>query len=1170
MRAKKIILVEKGKKEMDKAAKGFSLVITISLMVLLSLIAVGLLSLTTTTLRSTAAGEAQSEARGNARMAAIMAIAQLQELTGLDTRVTASAKLPNSSNIDVSGVWRSWEGTNHGDDGKPIVPAYESKNSFGDPSEPLGTPGAGKFLGYLTSTSVGSESDPSSVPGSSTTEGGSMIKMVGEGSVNNGERVYLEPTFVSNEDSTTSGAISWWTSGDNTKALLNTGPVDDASEASDWQQRLRGNRLPDPDVFGLAELDGMSKEDAFIPSRRSLELLGSSDFVGDNFYDVTTNSRGLMTNVATGGWRKDLSLFSEFYDDLPGSGLRLFSNLPGESFAFNQTTQSNNRPSNALLYHWKRYSDHLGGGQPWQSTPPICSWSALVNYMKSYENLTSSSPNSVVMNAAAGRVGGGNGQRYPFQEMIRVHPQVARIQWVLSLGSRQVGEEFIPGIVVTPIITLWNPYNVALTVSGYSINFQEIFPIRLSYEIDGQPFDSINLRDIVSEGGVGNINADFPTIVLGPGENKVYGINSNVPTTNANLSLTEGYQPNGGVIFERLDNSNDSPDRTVDSTLTITEVEFAANSVEGVTAEAIGVRFSASSLGNGNEIIVISYGVDDLGGQNIVDQIYPPIAEPLPVTLGDVVGGDNVPFATATLALRVASPTPPDTRFENLKTKGMLQSNPLQHYAEVGAANDNGARSTLAGSGAYHPINSPYDFVIQEAQDWNDSAVTVDFDPSTNRGFLISGNRAGTGVMRSVVAELPTRPLQSLADLQHFDARNNNQLPPFQFNLVGNSSAHPIFGRQEIEAVVSPQANFPEMSNDDPFLLNHVLFDDWFMSSVAPDLGDFSSSVERPMQQVLIDFLSGEDELPNNRYVPGPLARDEEPEDIVQTYLSGDLVEDTGLYPFEIFASLFEVEGMFNINSVSVDAWKAVLRQNRDLEVPVFDNSDGVSTAGTNGTVFPRSTISRDAGNSNSIESLVNGYRSLTDDQIDGLAEAIVLEIRNRGPFLSLSEFVNRQLSDDTDTALAGTIQRALDKIAEGGSSASNPYAELMALGEVVTSEPPGVTDYGFPEAALGSTLFGVPGWLRQADVLRPLAPVISARDDTFTIRAYGDSRDRSGSIVAQAWCEVVVQRTANYIDEADSPQVVPFSNEMTSEANRRFGRRYQLVSFRWLNEEEV
>ena len=165
---------------------------------------------------------------------------------------------------------------------------------------------------------------------------------------------------------------------------------------------------------------------------------------------------------------------------------------------------------------------------------------------------------------------------------------------------------------------------------------------------------------------------------------------------------------------------------------------------------------------------------------------------------------------------------------------------------------------------------------------------------------------------------------------------------------------------------------------------------------------------------------------------------------------------------------------------------------------------------------------------------------------------------------------MNRQLSDDTDTALAGTIQRALDKIAEGGSSASNPYAELMALGEVVTSEPPGITDYGFPEAALGSTLFGVPGWLRQADVLRPLAPVISARDDTFTIRAYGDSRDRSGSIVAQAWCEVVVQRTANYIDEADSPQVVPFSNEMTSEANRRFGRRYQLVSFRWLNEEEV
>ena len=33
---------------------------------------------------------------------------------------------------------------------------------------------------------------------------------------------------------------------------------------------------------------------------------------------------GLLTNTATGGWRKDLSLFTENYSSLASSGLPLF------------------------------------------------------------------------------------------------------------------------------------------------------------------------------------------------------------------------------------------------------------------------------------------------------------------------------------------------------------------------------------------------------------------------------------------------------------------------------------------------------------------------------------------------------------------------------------------------------------------------------------------------------------------------------------------------------------------------------------------------------------------------------------------------------------------------------------------------------------------------------
>ena len=228
---------------------GFSLIVTVTIMILLSLIAVGLLSLSSTVLRASSANDAQIEARGNARLAAQMAIAKLQGLTGLDTRVTASAKLVNNSNIDVAGVWRSWEGTDNGDDGEPSIPDYDSKEDAGDPAEALETGSSGRFLGYLTSTAFGEEPDSSSVPGSGTTQTGDLVKLVSTGTVETGDGVFLEPTLISNSDQDITGSFSWWTSGDNSKALVNVASENEPEDAAEWQERVRGNRLPDPDVL---------------------------------------------------------------------------------------------------------------------------------------------------------------------------------------------------------------------------------------------------------------------------------------------------------------------------------------------------------------------------------------------------------------------------------------------------------------------------------------------------------------------------------------------------------------------------------------------------------------------------------------------------------------------------------------------------------------------------------------------------------------------------------------------------------------------------------------------------------------------------------------------------------------------------------------------------------
>ena len=96
----------------------------------------------------------------------------------------------------------------------------------------------------------------------------------------------------------------------------------------------------------------------------------------------------------------------------------------------------------------------------------------------------------------------------------------------------------------------------------------------------------------------------------------------------------------------------------------------------------------------------------------------------------------------------------------------------------------------------------------------------------------------------------------------------------------------------------------------------------------------------------------------------------------------------------------------------------------------------------------------------------------------------------------------------------------------------------------------------------------GAPSMLTQGDVLMALAPVITVRGDTFRIRAYGESKNPEGEIVAKAWCEAIVQRVPDYLDTSDAPEVKP--ENLQSLANERFGRRFNITSFRWLSPEEV
>ena len=123
------------------------------------------------------------------------------------------------------------------------------------------------------------------------------------------------------------------------------------------------------------------------------------------------------------------------------------------------------------------------------------------------------------------------------------------------------------------------------------------------------------------------------------------------------------------------------------------------------------------------------------------------------------------------------------------------------------------------------------------------------------------------------------------------------------------------------------------------------------------------------------------------------------------------------------------------------------------------------------GTVFSRTDHVLDGAveSSGDLASHYSGYRELSDEDIAELAEAVVEQVRERGPFLSLSEFVNRRLSNDADLSLSGALQSAID---------SSGLNDDVAAGGMPANPAPMGANVANAAAAGLNTAAGAPGWL--------------------------------------------------------------------------------------------
>lgn len=84
----------------------------------------------------------------------------------------------------------------------------------------------------------------------------------------------------------------------------------------------------------------------------------------------------------------------------------------------------------------------------------------------------------------------------------------------------------------------------------------------------------------------------------------------------------------------------------------------------------------------------------------------------------------------------------------------------------------------------------------------------------------------------------------------------------------------------------------------------------------------------------------------------------------------------------------------------------------------------------------------------------------------------------------------------------------------------------------------------------------------------------MTVRSDTFVVRCYGESiNPKTLAKEGQAWGEAVVQRVPDFVDQSDSSLAAlgdasPVAS--VNPANQTFGRRFKIVSFRWLNETDL
>lgn len=1209
-------------KRIHSLKQGFALIATISVMILVTFIAVAFLSLSAVSMQTSRTEWAEEEARANARLALMIAIGELQRDLGPDRRIAVSAAIMDRDpdTLKIDGVaqphWLGFGESRYGGNssGSPFT-RDEKAGGLRDARDGTAFRVEDWIKGYFVS---GNEGGPDRMRGErkyldalvdSLNEGPATTTLVGNGSVVNPEDKIVVRKMVTEKlqqlpdgefDYAPSGGYAWWVSSNSHKAHI--GRVDrhqaeSLSENGDGIQRMV--HAQDVDISVVEGLNmGVMTKDRRVLTPNTLALLDEENKNGvkENFHALAPWSAAVLENVRDGGLKKNLSAFlnggresAPEIGDLD-SGLSYYIGIsgedrlvgpPNESFArlrgenFEESKYEEIAPTFELIWNWARMANQFEFGDARTGIRPPKVWQ-----------------NPFFKGGNANVYDGENQKPVDSRKLsvVKMTPVIVEAASYYNLAVYPEGEgedrRYVLRQCLYPRVGLWNPYNAELRLDKPMV-LQLFLNGKKCVELDG---DSNFTREIYYGGRKNSFDSQYggqvyfvlPAVTIPPGETFIFsmgGAPKELDIDNFGANLLQANTPPSSASYlykdyrlenlsgQRANYAQDDDDE---------DSEFMPKAPSKFREQPLNFQ----QHGADNYMFMLKYLESGLAPTR---ETFPD--EPM-LIYGSVSlqagGGDEYPlsWADGTEApiyqlngrgdhIPDGVPPHPYTR-DGFRVRWLKETEANEgqgginrQFLQSSALGNWNLRAAYICRNPYDNITSraPYFHGIYTRDNPSEEVSWAALSPVERDGFQTGFpfGPAGFGVDSVVAFEVPTAEvgIPSLGYLRHLQLSEYVWHPSY---AIGSSIADP---RVETTGTmpardVGPSHGWNSSGFGTPYwsdLFKNIVFE---LSDEQELIFDMSYEVNHNLWSDYFVMGGTENQIAN--FGEDPIGKPLDNGNLFLWDRSGDPAED--LNDFFRAAGRLLVEGGFDVHSTNKEAWKALLSSTRDVGYGSLERSP-----------FPRTLFPKGEENDKAEYStkVFTGFRSLGDQEIDSLAEAIVREVKIRAPFFGLSDFVNRRLTDD-ETGRRGVLESALENsLPNRGMDGKFPIdrSPLTGQGPIIAEGNPNqaTTTPMFQESLPASTGYGTPGYITQGDVLQVIGSTLTARSDTFMVRAYGESKDARGNIVARAWCEAVVQRTPEPI----SPDKITGLNPQVPQGDEiDFGRRFRIMSFRWLDQDEV